>query len=97
MGSKENKNELILKLHPQTLENTMKAIAIQWSQTAKNKGKCPKEALEELNIFIPCEVQNDWALFNFLQFLNIDNFQLQKIELVKEFESLSNKGEKNVK
>ena len=33
----KNKNELILKLHPQTLENTMKAIAIQWSQTAKNK------------------------------------------------------------
>ena len=33
------KTKLILKLHPKTLKKTMKAIAIQWSQVAKIKGR----------------------------------------------------------
>ncbi len=90
------KTKLILKLHPKTLKKTMKAIAIQWSQVAKNKGQTPKEALKELNIFISAEVQDDWAFFDFLKFLNIENFKLQKIELLNEITSLEAE-DKNVK
>ena len=55
-----------------------------------------KEALKELNIFISAEVQDDWAFFDFLKFLNIENFKLQKIELLNEITSLEEE-DKNVK
>ena len=88
-------DKLILNLHANSLEKVVIAIAIQWGQTQKNNGKSPKEALALLNIKVPNDIQDDWAFFNFLQFLDIDNFQLQKIELVQEFENFNNSGDKN--
>lgn len=91
-----NRN-LTLNLYADTLKKVMQAIAIQWGQTQKNNGKSPKEALALLNIKVPNDIQDDWAFFNFLQLLDIDNFKLQKIELVQEYENFNNSGDKNVK
>lgn len=91
-GAFQMQDKLILNLHADSLEKVVIAIAIQWGQTQKNNGKSPKEALALLNIKVPSDIQDDWAFFNFLQFLDIDKFQLQKIELVQEFEDLRNKG-----
>jgi len=88
-------DKLILNLYADSLVKVVQAIPIQWGQVQKNNGKSPKEALALLNIKVPNDIQDDWAFFNFLQFLDIDNFQLQKIELVQEFENFNNSGDKN--
>ena len=83
------------KIKADTLKKVMIALAIDFSKISKNKGLSPKEALARKNIFVPKEINDDWSFFNFNSFLSVEDFLLQKIELVEDREVIEEKEKKN--
>ena len=79
----KNNDDLKKILRLDNIEKVMKAIPLRWSMIKKEQGKGPKEALAELGIYVPESIQNSWCFFDFTQFLELDDFELQKIELVE--------------
>ena len=82
------KDLLKLRFHTKNLKDTAIALAIQFAVVSQHKGLTPKQAFDEYKIFFPSEISDDWKLFDFHQLLNIDRFELQKIELINEISLL---------